>query len=144
MKIASHLAKELSALRDANVTITKLLDASREESARLRSDQEDWRKAMGLVASAIGIDTLSGVAVAERVLTLRAQVTELAPGYRLPEYLPTERRWVQDALNRLRVVDSGDTIGWHAHQEIRQAMRSLERVMGTDEYADTLDPEIQP
>ena len=40
---------------------------------RLKADQTDWRKAMGQVAGAAGIESLSGPAVAEQVLKLHAE-----------------------------------------------------------------------
>lgn len=42
------------------------------EITRLRADRDDWRKGVGLIASALGLDTLSCVDIAERALEVRA------------------------------------------------------------------------
>jgi len=43
------------------------------EIAALRADQSDWRKGVGFIASALGIDSLSCVDIAERGLEIRAE-----------------------------------------------------------------------
>ena len=48
------------------------------EVERLRGDQQDWRKGVALIASAVGItDTLSCVAISQRVLEQAAEVERL-------------------------------------------------------------------
>ena len=48
------------------------------EIKRLQNDQEDWRKGVALIASAVDItDTLSCVAISERVLEQGAEVERL-------------------------------------------------------------------
>jgi len=42
------------------------------EIARLKADQSDWRKGVGFIASALGLDSLSCVDIAERALEIRS------------------------------------------------------------------------
>ncbi len=43
------------------------------EIASLKADQADWRKGVGFIAAALGIDSLSCVDIAERGLEIRAE-----------------------------------------------------------------------
>jgi len=44
-----------------------------QEIAALKADQADWRKGVGFIAAALGIDSLSCVDIAERGLEIRAE-----------------------------------------------------------------------
>ena len=51
----------------------KVVNEQAAEIAALKADQADWRKGVGFIASALGIDSLSCVDIAERGLEIRAE-----------------------------------------------------------------------
>lgn len=53
------------------------LAEAKETIGALRKDQQDWRTGVELIASALGMDTLSCVDIYERALELRAIIEEL-------------------------------------------------------------------
>lgn len=77
-----------------------MTDERRKELDRLRKDQQDWRKGVALIASALQINTLSCVDLAEAILRLQEGLDAIidAP----PSDEITKLRKVAEAARQVR------------------------------------------
>jgi len=65
--------EEIASVRKAAASKDRGIEQQAAQIAALRADQSDWRKGVGFIASALGIDSLSCVDIAERGLEIRAE-----------------------------------------------------------------------
>lgn len=93
---------------EETLRLAEEMNDDEDELERLKVDQQDWRKGVQLIASAVGIDTLSCVDIAAAALKMRAEkdqvrdVVEAARPYLIAPRIRTKTE--RDRHNKLKAA----------------------------------------